>query len=45
MRNQLQVQAKLRDSLLQQFAPASIVKEIGGLVKICVSENRVSVIL
>ena len=39
------MQTKLRDSLLKQFAPATIVKEIGGLVKICVSENRVSVIL
>jgi hypothetical protein len=35
----------LRDTLLEVFAPATIVKEIGGLVKICVAESRVSVIL
>ena len=39
------MQRKIRDKLLKMFAPATVVKEIGGLIKMCISENRVSVIL
>jgi hypothetical protein len=39
------MQKKIRDKLLTMFAPATVVKEIGGLIKMCISENRVSVIL
>ena len=42
---QFEVQMRLRDRLLEIFAPAVVVKEIGGLVKIQVAESRVSVIL
>lgn len=30
-------QLSIRDSLLEIFAPATIVKEIGGVIKLCVS--------
>lgn len=44
-KRQLLAQVGIRDSLLEVFAPATIVKEIGGVIKICVAESRVSVIL
>ena len=34
---QMDAQARLRDYILERFAPASVVKEIGGLVKMCVN--------
>jgi hypothetical protein len=45
MRRQIEGQIRLRDRLLEMFAPAYVVKEIGGLVKICVAESKVSTIL
>ena len=36
---------RLKERLLDIFSPATVVKEIGGLVKICIEESRVSTIL